>query len=165
MARRLTAFGLAAALLGAGCADDPEIDVLALEASVAESMLPAVVELIECPRPLAIEAQRVTCRGEIDGVEIDLEVELEPDDEDGVLADVSIDVPLLDVTEVAITAGDRLSEDLGVVALVRCDTPVIVIEPGRELACFVTDLADGIERPLLIRLLDADGAWEMDLTG
>ena len=165
MARRLTLAVLAATLLAAGCAEDPEIDVAALEVSIADWMLPAIVEAVDCPDPLPVEPQTVTCTGAIDGVRVEFQVELSPGEDDDVLADVVTDAPLLDLTEVAVAAGERLSDDLGVVALVRCEAPVVVIEPRREIACVVTDLADGVERPLVIRLLDPEGGWEMDLFG
>lgn len=151
--------------LGIACAEDPELDVVGLEEAIAEALLPAVVEGVECPEPLAVDALEVGCRGSIEGVTIDISVVIgggEGSLENAVAA-VSVGARLLDVDEVAAEAGERISHDLGSAAEVNCPAPVVVIEQGTSLDCTVVDLDSGTTRSLTITLLDADGAWEMDL--
>jgi len=151
--------------LGIACAEDSALDVAGLEESIAEALLPAVVEGVECPEALAADTFEVGCRGSIEGVTIDISALIEIGDGslDRAVAAVSIDARLLNVDEVALEAGDRLSDDLGSAAEVSCPAPVVVIEQGTSLDCTVVDLDSGTSRPLTITLLDADGAWEMDL--
>jgi len=151
--------------LGIACAEDPELDVVASAESSAEALLPAVGEGADCPGPRAADVLEVGCRGSIEGVTIDISVVVGIGDGslDQAVAAVSVDALLLDVDEVAAEAGERISHDLGSVSEVRCPAPVVVIEQGTSLDCTVVDLDSGTTRPLTITLLDADGAWEMDL--
>ncbi len=161
MAGKLIAAVLAGTVVVAGCAEDPKLDVAALEGSISEALLPAVVDGVKCPRPLLNEAQTVVCEGAIGGVAIEIEATIEPDADP--LVAVEVDAPLLDVAVVAAEAGARLSKDLDTVVEVECPPPVVVIQIGAAIACTVTDADTGINRPLTIRLTDTGGGWEMDL--
>ncbi len=166
MARQLIALMVLAGL-AVGCGDDPELDVAALEDSIVEALLPAIVEGISCPSPLAVETRRISCIGSLGGVSIDISVGIEAgaDADIGALASVGIDAPLLDVDEVVVDAAARLTDDLGVEVAVDCPASVVVIEPDAILECAATDLGTGTVRLLEITLLDVDGSWEMDLFG
>lgn len=164
MAGKLIVVVVAAGLTVA-CAEDPELDISVLEVSITEALLPAIIEGTLCPAPLPVEARQVACTGSIEGVVIEITVDIETDDDSatGPVAAVTVDAPLLDVDAVATEAGDRVSADLEVEATVNCPAPVVVIEPGKVLDCAVVDLGSGVTRPLTITLVDADGMWEMDL--
>ncbi len=164
MARQLIAVAILAGV-AVGCADDPELDIAALENSIVEALLPAVVEGVECPSPLAVETREISCTGSLEGVSVDISVGIETaaHADIGVLASVGIDAALLDVDAVVVDAAARLSDDLGADVVVDCPAPVVVIEPDTVLECTATDLDTLTVRPLEITLLDGDGSWEMDL--
>ena len=73
----------------------------------------------------------------------------------------------LDVSAVELDAATRLDADLGDTALVRCAESRVVIVVGREIACRVTaegGTAGPVDREALVRILDVEGTWELDLT-
>lgn len=109
----------------------------------------------------------IVCTGVLSGDEITLDVALTRTDAESVDATVTLETPILDVSIIEAAAAARLDLDLSGSPTVSCAEPRVVISVGREISCRVTSdggTAGPVDRPAVVRILDADGAWELDLT-
>lgn len=170
MARVLTvptfrAAGAAVACLGlvVACAGTPdELDAAGIAAAVPAALAPedpgSVTDVV-CPetveRGIGIV---VTCSAEVGGTPVTATVEQL--DDDGRLA-IETTTVLLDRGDIAAGLADRLQSDLGVLVGVDCDDPrVVVPAAGDEFGCTASDEA-GRPIELVVRLLDAEGAYDV----
>jgi hypothetical protein len=149
-------------LWASACAESDRIDADALGEAVPPALAPEAPEAVTavlCPE--RIERGRgvvVACAVTIGGTPITVEVTQL--DDDGAVA-VRTDAVLLDTVDVAVDLGSRLRADLGVLVGVDCDGPrIIVPAAGDELRCTARD-EGGRPLALVVRLLDADGAYEV----
>jgi len=79
-------------------------------------------------------------------------------------AEIATDATLIDLAGVASAAELRLTGDLGVETAVACPGSVVVSVPDTSFGCVATD-GFGVERNLVITILDAAGTWEIALAG
>ena len=140
--------------------------------SVAEALAPTPVVGLSCPDMASVataDAGTVTgfeCQATVSGDPVVLDLRLVREIDDTVGVDVEVVTPLLDVDDAAAVAQERLAADLGGDPAVVCAESRVVIAPGREIGCRVT--ADGgtagpVDRAMVLRILDTDGVWEVDL--
>lgn len=176
MARRLTSSLLGAALVvfAAACADEePEL----LEADVEQAVAAATGDLpiteLACAgvadlEPIVeLDFVPIECTALLSGDLITLDVALIRADAESIEATVAIETPILDVAAVETEAAERLDADIGGAPAVRCAEARVVIAVGREINCRVTaegGTAGPVDRPAVVRIVDADGTWELDLT-
>ena len=173
MARHLIPL-IALAIGAAACSDEiPELLQADVEAAVDASTGDLVIVDLVCPGIGELEPieegdfESITCTGVLSGDPITLDVALIRADAESVEATVAIETPILDVSTVEAEAAARLDADLGGSPVVSCAEPRVVIAVGREISCRVT--ADGgtagpVDRPLVARIVDEDGSFELDLT-
>ena len=173
MARHLTL----SLLLFAGtvaCAEElPDLQRADVEAAVAGAAGDLGIADIGCPRVEELAPipeggfELITCAGVLGGDQVVLDVALIRADAESVEVTVALETPVLDVSAVELDAAARLDADLGDTALVRCAESRVVIVVGREIACRVTaegGTAGPVDREALVRILDVEGTWELDLT-
>lgn len=114
---------------------------------------PSVVAQVSCPGGVPDDEGAVTrCRASVDGVAVEVQVTRR-----GGVAAVRLDRALLVLDDVEATVAGRLTSDLGVAVVVRCDgARVRVAAEGVVLRCTGTDSSKR-ERPLEVSA-DASGA-------
>lgn len=167
---------VAAVLLAPGCGDPPPFLTQdsfedAVTIAITDEAAVPIVEL-ECPdvsgfAALAVGASAtVECGATLAGDAVVLVVTLERGPDDTLATTVDLATPILDVVAAASTVAARLAADLGGEPEVVCAEARVVIAPGREVACRVT--AEGgtggpVDRAIVVRVLDVDGTWEIDL--
>lgn len=175
MARRLIVSLVGVAVLAAaGCADEiPELRQADVDAAVLESTHELDIGELECPGVDELEPidegafASLTCAGVLSGDSVSLDVSLIRVDAESIEATVAIATPILDVAAVEVAAAARLAAELGTSPEVSCAEARVVVAVGREIVCRVT--ADGgtagpVDRPVVVRIVGLDGAWELDLT-
>ena len=164
MARHLRSLAalVGAASMVAGCSVDPSLDAPSIADGIPAAVVPEspdIVTDVVCPDPVPeVVAQSMTCTAELagDALTVDLEI-----DENGVASSV-VREPLLDLGRVADDVAQRLASDLGIDVEVECPGVVVVAAVGRRVDC--TGLADGVERGLVVEVVDDDGSWSVDFT-
>jgi hypothetical protein len=161
-ARRLILVVAAVAALAA-CASTDDLDTTALEAEIPAALLAEHADLVtgvSCPDEIPLEADLVVeCTADLAGDPVVVEV-LQTDDEGSV--SLTLDVTPLDVERLADDLSVELTDDLGVPTDVACaGPPLIVPDAGDEVSCVASDETG--ERGLLVRLLDDQGAYEVEI--
>jgi len=158
------ALALALTLLAAACGrPDSGFDIESLRSAIPASLVPddpGAVTDISCPEPATSEATTIVCDASIDGEPIEVAVAIAADGS----AEIATDATLIDLAGVASAAELRLTADLGVETVVACPGSVVVSVPDHTFGCVATD-GFGVERNLVITILDAAGTWEIDLAG
>jgi len=158
------ALALALALVAAACGHpDSGFDMDSLRSAIPASLVPddpAAVTDISCPAPATSEATTIVCSASIAGVAVAVTAAISADG----TADISTDVTLIDLAGVAAAAEQRLNSELGVGSVVTCPGSVVVSAAGDTFGCIATDQL-GIERNLIVTILDEAGAWSIDLAG
>jgi len=153
---------LALTLVVAACGrPDSGFDIESLRSAIPASLVPddpGVVTDISCPEPATSEATMVVCHASIGGDPIQVTAAIAADG----TAEIATDATLIDLAGVAATAELRLNNDLGVETVVECQGSVVVSVPDNTFRCTATD-GFGVERNLVITILDAAGAWEIAL--
>lgn len=153
---------LAAALVASSCSQpDSGFDMGSLVDAIPAALVPddpSSVTDVSCPEPLTSEATSIRCAVTI----TDREVEVVADIAGDGTVNVSTDAILLDLLEVAVVAGERLSADLGVESTVTCDDTVAVVVPNDTVGCTATENS-GIEHRLVVTIVDDAGNWSLDL--
>ena len=175
MARHLIAatLGVLATLGLAACADEePELLQADVEQAVADATGDLPLTDLACPGiadldPIVeLEFVPIECTALLSGDPITLDVVLIRADAESIETTVAIEAPILDVSVVEAEVAARLDADLGGAPAVSCAETRVVIAAGREISCRIT--ADGgtggpVDRAAVVRIVDADGTWELDL--
>jgi len=160
----LTTTALALALVASACGrPDSGFDMDSLRAAIPVSLVPddpASVTDISCPAPPTSEATTIVCGASIAGVAVDVTATISADG----TANISTDATLIDLAGVASAAGQRLNRELGAGSVVACEGSVVVSVADNTFGCIATD-SFGIERDLVVTILDEVGAWSIDLVG
>ena len=163
MARgRLIATILAVVLLAAACGrPDSGFDIHSLESAIPASLVPddpSVVTDVSCPAPATSEATTVACGASVAGVPIEVSAAISADG----TVEIATDATLIDLDGVAAAAAQRLNNDLGTDTKVACDGSVVVSIADTTFGCTATD-GFGVERQLVVTILDDTGSWSVDL--
>lgn len=172
MARHLI---LAAAILAvAGCAaDEPELLEADVDRAIADATSDLPLEGLRCPSVAGLEPidegsfVEIACAAELGGDVVALSVVLIRSSSTAIDTTVIVETPILDLAAVEEAATARLDAELGGAPIVTCAERAVVIAAGREVDCRVTaegGTAGPVDRELVIRLVDDEGAWEVDLT-
>ena len=170
---RWTGLVVVAALVVGGCSDPaPVLLPETVEGAVSDSLgdlrvvdlsCPAVADFAELPEG---DTTAFECGATLGDEVIYLAVSLTRQPDDVLSASVAVVTPLLDMAAVEATAAAQLDAELGGRPEVACAEAYVVIAVGREIWCRVT--ADGgtagpVDRVIVVRIVDADGGWEIDL--
>lgn len=155
MARSLIV-GLGLLLIGCG---DPLIrDEADLESAIPAALVPDapdVVTGVDCPGPILDGPVGITCTAQLAGHEIPVSVEIDAEDR----AQISTPAVLVDVAAMAELAAERLTDDVGIVTMVECPGPPVVVSvPGERLRCAAVDVSGG-SREVVITIESDLGDW------
>jgi hypothetical protein len=173
VARHLT---LSLALLAGtvACSEQiPELRRADVEAAVGDASSDLELVDIGCPDVDELgpipegDFVPIVCTGLLGGDEVILDAVLIRAGAESVEVTVAVSTPILDVSTVEVDAAARLDADLGGSPMVRCAQSWVVVRVGREISCRVTaegGTAGPVDQPAVVRILDVDGGWELDLT-
>ena len=171
--RRARPLLLAVGVIVGGCGDPaPFLSQETVDTAVSASLgtLPAVD--LECPPVMTLaelsegEAVDIDCAATLGGDPIELAVELVRLPDDVFSATVAIVTPILEVAPVEAVAAAQLDAELGGAPRVVCAEAQVAITVGREISCRVTaegGTAGPVDRAMVVRIVDADGGWEIGL--
>ena len=172
-ARALGAAGLVVLL--AGCADeDPAFDPTIIPDAVRAEVEPIGIVAVACegsaPESPGIPTfgGRFECAGELNGDPVVLDVEAVPAVDGTIEVVTDVRTPLFDVAVAESAGAARLAAELGGEPEIDCAERLVVVAPGREIACRVTaagGTAGPVDRALTIVILDTNANWEIDLFG
>lgn len=159
------------AVVAAACAEEePAFDPADVLSEVQAATADVGVVDVECDgldALVPVVGGVVACRGTLSGDPVELTATVGAAIEGEIAVSTEVDTPLFDVAIAEAAAAGRLGDELGGAPEVDCDERVVVIAPGRRIACRVTaegGTAGPVDRPLAIVLTDAEANWELDFT-
>ena len=156
--------GLAFIAVVAACSASNSLDSAALEADIAEQLLPqypGAIRSVACPSVEdPVVGQELLCVASLGAQVIDVDVTIGGTAEE-LTTTATVDARFVALNEVAALLGATFGDQVGLVTSVDCGQPVVVLAQDETVICTTTD-PSGVVRDFDVGV-DDDGQISIDL--